>query len=207
MNMRTIFYCFILLLLPGVAACSSGEPEIPPLPSPIPISDEAGQIIGEQPPGPLWVLVSGVDEHGLIAEHAVTLHDTAGLDATPLYEVHTGAPALVDEIQQGGPQNLRRFYRVTLPSGESGWLSDYYIRRRAYLYNDEGETVTLYASPEGVAVGQVGNVSPVILREATDPEWWLVQTADQNLVGWVHYSYVKESSQPEFLLNIQHEHP
>jgi hypothetical protein len=66
--------------------------------------------------------------------------------------------------------------------------------------------VTLYASPDGVAVGEVTNVTPVIVRDPTDDMWWIVQTLDNSLVGWVPVSMIKESSEPEFLLGQDHAH-
>ena len=197
----------LLLVCAAIVAYQRGSADTPPLPSSIPISDETGVIIGEQPPDLQWVLVSGVDEHGLIAEHEVTLLSDAAVDAPITASIYTGAPATINEIRQGGPQNLRRFYHVTLVDGRQGWTSDYYIRRLAYLFDETRTAVALYAAPDGTKVGEVANVTPVVLRDATQPDWWLVQTVDNSQVGWVPASMVKESSEPEFLTKTQHDHP
>lgn len=183
-----------------------GENTIP-LPTAVPISTDLGEAVASQP-GPIWVLISGVDEHGLIVEHQVTLLAEPDLEADPGPEVHTGIAATVHEIRQTGPQNLRRFFRVETVNGEVGWISDYYIRRTAYLFNEQGTTVTLHAAPDGGEVAEVGNVTPVVVRQpAINDDWWIVQTVADGIVGWVDATYVKESPEPEFLLNEQHDHP
>jgi hypothetical protein len=50
------------------------------------------------------------------------------------------------------------------------------------------------------------NVSPIALKEPTDAAWWLVQSVENETVGWVMAAYVKESSSPEFLRNQAHTH-
>ncbi|MCI0643302.1 MAG: hypothetical protein L0346_00255 [Chloroflexi bacterium] len=215
-------YCFLwlaVLLLVGCTATPTrgpaATPETPPagttplpVPSPattIPITDDSGTVIATQP-GPLWVLLSGVDEHGLFAEHELTLLTEPAAAAAPGPPVHSGVAAFVYEIRQSGPQNLRRFYRVQALSGPSGWLSDFYVRRLAYVYTGQGQSVPLYQTPGGPLLTELASVSPVILKNPVQASWWQVATADGELVGWVTADVVKESPELEFLLNQQHEH-
>jgi hypothetical protein len=186
----------------GVSADSAG---VPPAEDIVPITDDAGNQIAQQP-GPLWVLISGVDEHGLIAEHEVNLLVEPDAAADAVAAVHSGVAAFVYEIRQTGPQNLRRFYRVQALSGPSGWVSDYYVRRLTYLYNDNGERVALYDAPAGEILTTVPNITPVVLREPVNPTWWVVESVEGDIRGWVQVNYVKESPELEFLLNQQHGH-
>jgi hypothetical protein len=173
--------------------------------SDIPVTNAAGEVVSRQP-GPLWVLLSGVDEHGLIAEHELILlsePDTAAVSETT---IHTGAAVGVLEIRQTGPQNLQRYYRIQALTGEAGWISDYYVRRTGYLFNTKGTAVPLLDAPGGSEVAEVVNITPVGILSPL-AAWWQVQTQDGNLTGWVEAGYVKESPEPEFLLNEQHSHP
>jgi hypothetical protein len=170
------------------------------------ISGAAGETLATQE-GPLWVLLSGVDEHGLIAEHELTLLQEPDAAAAPGPVVHTGIPAAVLEIRHGGPQNLQRFYRVETVNGDTGWISDYYARRVAYLYQADSDTVPLFAAPDGQEVAQLPNISPVAIKQPTEGDWWLVQAVKDGTLGWVRADLVKESSLAEFLTNQTHEHP
>lgn len=172
--------------------------------SDIPITNDGGEVVSRQP-GPLWVLVSGVDEHGLIAEHELTLLREPEAAAVSERTIHTGSAVAVLEIRQTGPQNLQRFYRIQSPTGEAGWISDYYVRRTAYLFNTAGTAVSLLAGPGGSALAELVNVTPVEIKSPLTA-WWEVQTQDGELTGWVLATYVKESPEPEFLLNQQHTH-
>lgn len=199
-----------LLLFALLLGCNTAVPDAPPtpivpLPEAVHITNDAGETIATQP-GLLWVLVSGVDEHGLIAEHELNLMAAPILEADVERLVHTGTAVAVQEIRQTGPQNLRRFYRVMTIEGDSGWISDYYVRRVGYLFNENGTDVPIFAAPEGSEVSRLPNVSPVTIKDPTRPDWWIVQTMAGDLTGWVPVSFVKESPEPEFLLNIEHEH-
>jgi hypothetical protein len=178
-------------------------PTLQPPPAQLPQTDSNGKVTSYQE-GPLWVLISGVDEHGLLQERRVPLLSDADAAAESGQRVRTGSPAAVYEIRVSGPQNLRRFYRVRAVSGESGWVSDYYIRRRAFLYNDQGERVPVYGAPDGEVVAQAANVSQVTLIDPTQAEWWQVAGIDGSYTGWVPVSYIKESSEREFLLVQQY---
>lgn len=187
----------------GCASPESAAVRLPP--TAVAISGENGEILATQD-GPIWVLLSGVDEHGLIAEHELTLLAEPDPTATTGTLVHTGVSASVLEIQHGGPQNLQRFYHVETVDGITGWISDYYVRRVAYVYDGTSDGVPLYASPEGQLLSRLPNVSPVAVKEPSDADWWLVQSVDDGLLGWVQATFVRESPSPEFLLNQTHEH-
>lgn len=196
----------LIVLAVGLPGCRSSdvvEERLPP--TAVSVSNESGETITTQE-GPIWVLLSGVDEHGLIAEHELTLLTEPSPTAAAGPLVHTGISASVLEIQHGGPQNLQRFYRVETVDGATGWISDYYVRRVAYLYDEASDGVSLYAAPNGQVVTRLPNVSPIALKEPTDAEWWLVQSVENETVGWVMAAYVKESPSPEFLQNQAHTH-
>ncbi len=201
------FICCVMFLLAGCNAFVSATPTpafSPPADS-IPITDASGTTIATQPNG-LWVLLSGVDDHGLIVEHELTLFAEPDNEQAATTVIHTGTAVVVQEIRQMGPQGLRRFYRIQATNGTTGWISDYYVRRVAYLFNENGTTVPLFASPGEKEIAQLANVTPVTIKEPTQDEWWIVQTVDGDMLGWVEATFVKESSEPEFLLNQQHTH-
>ncbi len=207
--MRYLSLCLLCLwALSGCAgsrwgtAAGASTTAIPPTAVPITANDTN---IAVQP-GPLWVLLSGVDEHGLIAEHELILLTSPDPTAAQAARVHTGVAAAVQEIRHTGPQNVRRFYHVQTVTGATGWISDYYVRRVAYLFDANGSTISLYSAPDGLEVEQLSNVSPVTIKVPTDDEWWLVQAVQTGTMGWVRVSFVKESPAWEFLLNQQHDH-
>jgi hypothetical protein len=210
-----IFSQFLILFL-LLTACSGRNtpapiftpPPTPPIiASPINVSNAEGTPISQQPGFVEWVLLSGVDEHGLTAEHSLTLLADADPNAPEVSEIHTGHPVIVLEIRQVGLQGLQRFYHVQTLEGITGWISDYYVRRQAYLFNHEGTTVSIYDKPQGAQIAQVANVTPITLREPQELSWWQVSTLDGKVLGWVESRLVKESPEEEFLLGDDHEHP
>lgn len=213
------FYSSLLFIFAFfLAGCGSSAPSAPastptssPTPpiitSPIPVSNAEGTPIANQPGFIEWVLLSGVDEHGLIAEHTLMLLKDADPQAAALAEIHTGSPVIVLEIRNVGPQGLQRFYHVQTLEDVTGWISDYYVRRQAYVFNGEDMTVPLFDKPRGAEIARLENVTPVTLRQPQDLDWWQVSTLDGNLVGWVESKFIKESPEKEFLLgNNEHEH-
>jgi len=192
----------LLFLLAGCKAADSLPPTV------VPVTDSTGGQLAEQA-GPVWVLLSGVDEHGLLLAHEVDLLADPRPDAPVVAKVHTGAPAGVYEIRHSGPQNLHRFYRVRTVEGVEGWVSDFFVRRQGYVYDGAGSDVPLFDTPGGSEVARLVNVSPVIIRNPREnEEWWLVETPDGSVKGWVEAVLVKESSEREFLNNggLGHEH-
>jgi len=201
------YLSFLILCAGLLVGCTGAATTVPtPIPTAVAISGVAGETLAMQE-GPLWVLLSGVDEHGLIAEHELTLlqEPDAAAAAGPI--VHTGIPAAVLEIRQAGPQNLQRFYRVETVNGDAGWISDYYVRRVAYLYQADSDSVPLFAAPDGQEVVQLPNISPVAVKQPSEGDWWLVQAVEDGTLGWVRADLVKESPLAEFLTNQSHEHP
>jgi hypothetical protein len=212
MKLFSLFLLFVLRL----TACSVADapaptftpPPTPPIiASPIIVSNAEGTPISQQPGFVAWVLLSGVDEHGLTAEHFLTLFADTNPNASKVGEIHTGHPVMVLEIRQVGPQGLQRFYHVQTLEGIRGWISDYYVRRQAYLFNHEGTTVSIYDKPQGAQIAQVANVTPITLRQPHEPTWWQVSTLDGSVLGWVESRFVKESPEEEFLFGDDHEHP
>ncbi len=210
-----IFILF-LILIPLSTACSATDAPAPtftppPTPliiaSPIIVSNAEGTPLSQQPGFVEWVLLSGVDEHGLTAEHSLTLLADADANAPEVSKIHTGHPVIILEIRQVGPQGLQRFYHVQTLEGITGWISDYYVRRQAYLFNHEGTTVSIYDKPQGAPIAQLANVTPITLRQPQELTWWQVSTLDGNVLGWVESRFVKESPEEEFLFGEDHEHP
>ena len=180
----------ISIFICGAAGCAS-EPvlEVEQSYEPIIPIPEVGE----------WILISGVDEHGLIAEDELQLLVDPEPDAGVLANLPTGVPVLVEEKINTGPQNLRRFYRVLALNGMSGWISDYYVRRVVYIFDISRQTVRLYDAPDGEVAADITNIYPVAIVDASRPDWWEVQTADGQYRGWILAEQVKESPEPEFL--------
>lgn len=210
---------FLLLFLPFLlVACGNTTsslptptftppPTLPIIASPITVSNAEGTSISEQPGFLEWVLLSGVDEHGLTAEHDLTLLADADPQAAALTQIHTGTPVIVLEIRQVGPQGLQRFYHVQTLDGATGWISDYYVRRQAYVFDIDGTKVSIFDKPRGAEIARLENITPVTLRQPQDAIWWQVSTLDGSVLGWVETKFVKESPEKEFLLGGDHEHP
>ena len=158
-------YLWLVLLPLFLLACAdeAPPPQVVP-PTAVPISDDSGETVAMQE-GPIWVLLSGVDEHGLVAEGMLGLLENPDPDIEANRMVQTGIAASVLEIRQSGPQSLQRFFRVETVDGATGWISDYYVRRVAYLYDANSDGVDLYASPDGELLSRLVNVSPVSVIE------------------------------------------
>ncbi len=201
---RLWWFIIAILWLIG-CRLTAPTPTTPTTPDIIPITNDAEEILATQP-GPLWVMVSGVDEHGLIAEHELILLSRPDKAAVSPRTIHTGTAVAVYEIRHTGSQALQRFYRIQATSGEAGWISDFYIRRVVYVFNPEGTTVPLFSGPGENELAQLANITPVAVKSPV-ADWWIVQTMDSDLTGWVQAGYIKESPEPEFLLNQQHAHP
>ena len=215
---RRLFSFSPFLLLPilfvacGTIAPAPPTPTFTPPPtppiiaSPIPVSNAEGTPIAEQPGFVEWVLLSGVDEHGLTIEHFLTLLADADPNAEPLTQIHTGHPVIVLEIRHVGPQGLQRFYHVQTLDNITGWISDFYVRRQAYVFNMEGTAVPIFNTPKGVEIAELANVTPITLRQPQDLTWWEVSTLNGSVIGWVEARFVKESPEEAFLLGTDHTH-
>jgi len=204
---------FLLLTACGSSTLALPTPTFTPPPTPpiiassIPVLNEQGTPIAAQPGFVEWVLLSGVDEHGLTLEHMLTLLTEADPNAPALTQIHSGHPVIVLEIRHMGPQGLQRFYHVQTLDGLTGWISDFYVRRTAYVFNHEGTTVPIFDQPRGAEIAQLPNVTPITLRKPQDLTWWQVSTLDGSVLGWVESRFVKESPEAEFLLGEDHAHP
>ena len=106
--MQIKIFSLFLILFPLLTACSATDaPALtftpPPTPliiaSPIIVSNAEGTPLSQQPGFVEWVLLSGVDEHGLTAEHFLTLFADTNPNAPKVGEIHTGHPVMVLEIQ------------------------------------------------------------------------------------------------------------
>jgi len=195
------------LAAPAPTPTFTPPPTPPVIASPIPVSNAEGTPVAEQPGFLEWVLLSGVDEHGLIAEHFLALLAEPDPKAGAAAQIHTGSPVSVLEIRHVGPQGLQRFYHVETLEGIRGWISDYYVRRQAYVFNLEGTSVPVFDDPDGGQVAELANVTPVTLRGPEDFTWWLVSSLEGSVVGWVETRNVKESPEEAFLLGEAHPHP
>lgn len=191
---------FIILAM-WVVACSAVETAAP---TAVFVTDDTGTAVAAQS-GQQWVLLSGVDEHGLLADAEVMLLKTPEVDGIFEAWVATGSPVAVLEIRHTGPQGLRRFYHVQTIDGDVGWISDYYVRPQAYLFDDHAQSVTLYDQPQGAVLATLSNVAPVLLQGPPSDGWWPVATPEGQS-GWVPAWQVRESPLPEFLLNQPHDH-
>ncbi len=151
-------------------------------------------------------MLSGVDDHGQLVEHELTLFAQPDVEDGDTTTIHSGTAVAVYEIRQVGPQGLRRFYRVQAVDGTNGWIAEYYVRRVAYLFAEEETAVSLFDAPDGKEITQLGNITPVTIKDPTAKAWWQVQTVAEEQVGWVQAIYIQESPEPEFLVNQQHPH-
>ena len=111
----------IPVLLGALAAQVAGVPSATPAPT--------GTI----------VLISGRDDHGLLADPQVTLYD-APSSTTPVSRVRDGSYARV-LATRGTWQHIE----TIAPPQQSGWLDDYYLRGRA-IRLDGGGQVTFAAA-------------------------------------------------------------
>jgi hypothetical protein len=200
------FISITFLFLSGLlVACGSQSserwlPEKPP--AAIPITDGEGYFL-RQEEGPLWTIVSGVDEDGTIESPFIGLLDAPDPAAETVHWVATGAPVAIHEIRQTGPQNLWRFYLARTVDGRSGWIPDYFIRRQVYLYNHNQATIPLYATPGEGVIFETGQVTPVRLLSPTEDGWWQVQLINSDVSGWAATDHIKESPIWDYLHNAE----
>jgi hypothetical protein len=166
------------------------------------VTDEGGQVLSSHS-GPLWILVSGIDEHGLPETVEITLLADPHPEAAFVHTIATGTPVAVHEIRQTGPQNLWRFYLVRTVDGQSGWVSDYFIRRLAYLFEPDSDMIPLYHAPGGRQIIFARPVTAVILKDPTRDDWWQVQTITDEVTAWVEARHVYESPEWEFLFGLE----
>jgi hypothetical protein len=179
-----------------------------PTSTPVPVTSADGVLI-ETEPGPLFVIVSTVDEHGLKGQALVELMskpdpaETASIGLMP-----SGAFAQVLEIRRLPPDYLRSFYLVTA-EGLTGWVGDYLAHRTVFViaFDEKGcacpMPVPLWADA-GLTQpgGEVANRSPLRLLALAEGSVQ-VQVLSDGTVGWLNREIVHESQENEFLKYIQ----
>jgi hypothetical protein len=170
-------------------------------PATVVVTGDTGQVIANHT-GPLWILVSGIDEHGELETAVVELLAGPHPEAAVAYDLPTGTPVAVHEIRQAGPQNLWRFYLVRTVDGQSGWVSDYFVRRLAYLFDPGSEMIPLYHAPGGRRIVFARPVTAVTLKDPTRDDYWQVQTITDEVTAWVEARHVYESPEWEFLMGL-----
>jgi hypothetical protein len=182
-------------------AGSAVEAERPEPPETIAVTNDEGQVLANHA-GPLWILVSGIDEHGELETAVVALLTDPHPEAAVAYELATGTPVAVHEIRQTGPQNLWRFYLVRAVDGQSGWVSDYFVRRLAYLFEPGSDMIPLYHAPGGRQTIFARPVTAVTIKDPTRDDYWQVTTITDEVTAWVAAGHVYESPEWEFLFGL-----
>jgi hypothetical protein len=169
----------------------------------------AEQVLIETEPGPLYVIVSTVDEHGLKGQALVDLFGLPGLEAGETAgAIRSGTFARVLEIRRLPPDYLRGYYRVSA-DGLTGWVNEYLAHRTVYViaFDEKGcacpGPVPLWADPDlSQAAGTVLNRSPLRLL-ALGESSVQVQVLSDGRTGWLSRDLVHESQVAEFLKYIR----
>lgn len=208
----------ILVNLPATRGRPASTPTLPrptprptfpfPTGTPVPVTS-AEDVLIETEPGPLYVIVSTVDEHGLKGQALIpllSLPDPA--DTTSVGMIRSGTFAQVLEIRRLPPDYLRGFYLVTA-DGLTGWVGDYLAHRVVYVivFDEQGcacpMPVPLWADPELTqGGGTVANRAPLRLL-ALGQASVRVQVLSDGAIGWLSRDVVHESQENEFLKYIQ----
>jgi len=183
-----------------------------PLGAPVAVTAAEDMLI-ENEPGPLYVILSTVDEHGVDGEPILNLMsqpdpaDTASAGTVP-----TGTFAEVLEIRRLPPNYLRTFYRVSTRQSASqdmeGWVADWYARRTVSIvvFDEQGCAcpfqVQLWADAELTQpAGLVLNGSPLRLLGLAE-ESVQVQVLSSGTIGWVSRDNVLEARKKNYLKHI-----
>ncbi len=179
-----------------------------PTGTPVPVTS-ADNVLIETEPGPLYVIVSTVDEHGLKGQALIPLMsrpDPADTNSTGA--MRSGTFAQVLEIRRLPPDYLRGFYLVTA-DGVTGWVGEYLAHRTVYViaFDEQGcacpMPVQLWA--DGALTrpgGTVENRSPMRLL-ALGESSVQVQVLSGGTTGWLRREIVHESQENEFLKYIR----
>lgn len=224
---RTRYLFFLLALLaaalvlvsfPAMQPGSESTPTLfrptprPTFPFPtgtsVPVTSADGLLI-ETEPGPLYVIVSTVDEHGLKGQALISLSalpDPA--DSGSAGSIGSGAFARVLEIRRLPPDYLRAFYLVE-SGGQTGWVDEYLAHRVVYVigFDEKGcacpMPVRLWADAElSRPGGAAANRSPLRLL-AIGERSAQVQVLSDGAVGWLSRDLIHESQEEEFLKYIR----
>jgi beta-lactamase superfamily II metal-dependent hydrolase len=172
-----------------------------PLSAPVPVTS-AEELLIENEPGPLYVILSTVDEHGVEGEPTLDLMSQPdSADTTAVSVVSTGTFAQVMEIRRHPPNYLRTFYRVRVHQSASqdieGWVADWYVRRTAsvVLFDEEGCAcpfqVQLWADKELTQPADpVLNRSSLRLLTLSEKSVQ-VQVLSNGAIGWISRDEVR----------------
>ena len=127
---------------------------------------------GRRPDGRL-VMVSGRDDHGLLAQEAVALYDAPG-GSDPAGEVADGTLVHVTRIEGS-------WLRVTTAEGPAaaGWVDDYFLRGEVRLVG-EAPACTSRLAGERVEGG-----TAVVVSAVRGAQVLVAASADPALRGWV----------------------
>ena len=224
---RTMYAIACLLLIGCSAPTPSIPPSITPRPSPrptfsfptgtpVPITSAEGVLI-EHESGPLYVILSTIDDHGLPGEPTLQLMSQPDpADAESLGAVTTGSFAQVLEVRRLPPDSLRSFYRVRVDQSGSqleGWVSDWNVHRTVFVvaFDAQGCACPFDAplwADEGLTRpgGQVANRSPLRLL-AVSERAVQIQVLVNGMIGWLARDMVHESEQKEFVRGLTPEPP
>lgn len=127
---------------------------------------------GGRPDGRL-VMVSGRDDHGLLAQETVPLYDAPG-GSDPVGEVADSTLVHVTRIEGS-------WLRVTTAEGPAaeGWVDDYFLRGEVRLVG-EAPACTSRLGGKGVEGG-----TPVVVSAVRGAQALVAASADPGLRGWV----------------------
>ncbi len=174
----------------------------------VPVTSAEGALI-ETEPGPLYVMVTTTDEHGLKGQallEVFNLPDTNEENVAGL--LRSGTFAQVMEIRRLPPDYLRGFYLISA-DGVTGWVGDYLARRTVFVvtFDEQGcacvMPVPLWADAALTQQnGAVQNRSPLKLL-GLEAESVQVQVLSDGSIGWLSRTIVHESQDNEFLKYIQ----
>lgn len=178
-----------------------------PTGTPVPVTS-AEDVLIETEPGPLYVIISTTDEHGLKGQALIELMSRPDpTDITSVGTLPSGAFVQVLEIRRLPPDYLRGFYLVTA-NGLTGWVGEYLARRTVYVILFDGKgcacpmPVPLWADESLTQPGgTTANRSPLRLLTLGEKAVQ-VQVLSDGSVGWLSRDIVHESQENEFLKYI-----
>lgn len=139
--------------------------------------------------GPPVLLLSGKDDHGIVAEERVALLDVP--EGDPLVLVPDGT--LVEVLDQED-----EWFEVRALEGErgEGWVNDFYLRGRVHLVGDPpGCDVALTGEPGGAAYATVPASTQAEVLDFHDG-WVGVLPLGEDRIGLVPRVWVSELPGP-----------
>lgn len=180
-----------------------------PVGTPIPITS-ADDAVLEYEAGPLYVMLSAVDEHGLPSGPFVYLQAQPQPDVEEDVSraVPSGTFAQVLEIRRLPPDYLRTFYRVEV-AGQTGWVGDYWVRRTVFVIVFDAQgcacpgALPLWAdSGLSQTQSELANLSPLRVLALT-ADVAQVQVLADGQIGWLARKDLHESTAQDFIKLIR----